>query len=139
MESVKTVLEEEAANVLSPTTPTNYFNPEKKLPSEILTQLETLIAQSADTESDELAEYPLPPIDEVSHLILVSHSITTYLSYLNRRQLMKVTSKILTDTNRWLSQLFRFIDCSTSYHKDSSECLVRAIRYGRNIHFLSRI
>lgn len=126
LESVKTVLEEE---VSSPSTaPTYFFHPDKKLPSEILTNLEVLISQPYDPDSEEIAEYPLPPLDEMSHLVLVSHSITSYLSYLNRRQLMKVTSKILTDTSRWLSQMFRFIDCAASYHKDSSECLVRAIR-----------
>lgn len=130
LESVKTVLEEEVASVQQPTAaaPTYYFHPDKKLPSEILTSLEALISQPYDPDSDEIAEYPLPPLDEMSHLVLVSHSITSYLSYLNRRQLMKVTSKILTDTSRWLSQMFRFIDCAASYHKDSSECLVRAIR-----------
>lgn len=127
LESVKTVLEEEAREN-EVTQPTNPFLPDKKLPSELLAALEALVSQPVDGESDELAEYPLPPIDEVSHLVLVSHSITSYLSYLNRRQLLKVTSKILTDTNRWLSNLFRFIDCSASYHTDSSECLVRAMR-----------
>lgn len=128
LESVKTVLEEEVAANSPATAPTYYFHPDKKLPSEILTSLEALISQPYDPDSEEIAEYPLPPLDEMSHLVLVSHSITSYLSYLNRRQLMKVTSKILTDTSRWLSQMFRFIDSAASYHKDSSECLVRAIR-----------
>lgn len=128
LESVKTLLDEEAHEneIVQPTHP---FLPDKKLPSEILTALETLVSQPVDGDSEELAEYPLPPIDEVSHLVLVSHSVTSYLSYLNRRQLLKVTSKILTDTNRWLSNLFRFIDCSASYHSDSSDCLVRALRF----------
>lgn len=128
LESVKTVLEEEARenDVLQPAV--NPLLPDKKLPSEILAYLEALVSQPVDGDNEELAEYPLPPIDEVSHLVLVSHSVVSYLSYLNRRQLLKVTSKILTDTSRWLSNLFRFTDCSASYHGDSSECLVRALR-----------
>lgn len=129
LESVKTVLEEEARDnneVAASTTSTNSALPEKRLPSEILTALEALISQPAD--ADELAEYPLPPIDEISHLVLVSHSIISYLRYLSRQQLMKLTSHILTDTSRWLSNLFRFADCQASYHGDSSECLARAIR-----------
>lgn len=130
LETVKTVMEEEAKeNDVATTTPTLVL-PEKKLPSEILTLLEALISQPVvDVDNaEELAEYPLPPIDEISHLVLVSHSIISYLRYLNRRQLMKLTSQILNDTNRWLSNMFRFADCSASYHSDSSECLVRAIR-----------
>ncbi|XP_063703903.1 pyridoxal-dependent decarboxylase domain-containing protein 1 [Culicoides brevitarsis] len=128
LESLKTATEENVTNSNAAAAPTYYFHPDKKLPSEILTSLEALVSQPYDPDSDEIAEYPLPPLDEMSHLVLVSHSITSYLSYLNRRQLMKVTSKILTDTGRWLSQMFRYVDCAASYHKDSSECLVRAIR-----------
>lgn len=105
---------------------TGFLQSEKKLPSEILSTLEALIIHS-DNSSDE-SDFPLPALDEISHLALITHSIVAYISHLDRQQLSKVTSRIITDTNRWLSHIFRFIDCSASYHNDATECILRAVR-----------
>lgn len=83
-----------------------FLHADRKSPSEIFTFLETLISHS--DSSDDENEFPLPPLDEVSHLALISHSIIAYMSHLDYRKLTKITSKICNDTNRWLAQLFRF-------------------------------
>lgn len=105
---------------------TGFLQSEKKLPSEILSTLEALIIHS-ENSSDE-SDFPLPALDEISHLALITHSIVAYISHLDRQQLAQVTSRIITDTNRWLSHIFRFIDCSASYHNDPTECILRAVR-----------
>lgn len=55
----------------------------RKPPSEILKSLETLISYA---ESEDEPEFPLPALDDVSHLALISHSIVAYLSHLDRSQ-----------------------------------------------------
>lgn len=102
-----------------------YLHPDRKSPGEIFSFLESMIAQS---DSDDEGEFPLPPLDEVSHLALISHSIIAYMSHLDYRRLSKITTKICSDTNRWLAQLFRFLDASASYHVDSTEAILRAVR-----------
>lgn len=97
----------------------------KKRPNEIFDFLETLIAQS---DSDDETEYPLPALDEVSHLALISHSIVAYMSHLDYNRLSKITAKISNDTNRWLAHIFRFIDATASYHTDNTEAILRAVR-----------
>lgn len=100
---------------------------ERKAPAEIFSFLETLIAQSDQTDDDS-EFFILPPLDEVSHLALLSHSIVAYMSHLDYRKLSKITSKICNDTNRWLAHLFRFMDANASYHIDSTESILRAVR-----------
>lgn len=104
-------------------------------PAEILSFLESIIVtNSVDTDdSDDMSgvgepEYLLPALNEVSHLALISHSIIAYLSHLDYRKLTKITAKISGDTNRWLAHLFRFIDANASYHTDSTEAILRAVR-----------
>lgn len=109
-----------------------FLNSERKKSTEILGTLESLIVHSicdTDDSDDESSDVVLPPLDDVSKLALISNSIVAYLSHLPRHQLAKITSRIITDTNRWLSHIFRFIDCSTSYHSDTTECILRAVRY----------
>lgn len=107
---------------------------ERHAPSEILTQLESLmIANSVDTDDADGAENPdpeylLPALNEVSHLALISHSIIAYMCHLDYRKLTKITSKISGDTNRWLGNLFRFPNAHASYHTDSTEAVLRAVR-----------
>lgn len=102
-------------------------------PTDVLSFLENVIvAHSTDPDdSDEIdaePEYLLPALNEVSHLALISHSIIAYLSHLDYRKLTKITAKISGDTNRWLAHLFRFIDANASYHSDSTDAILRAVR-----------
>lgn len=105
-------------------------------PAEILTFLESVIVTNATDadDSDEMdgdggdSDYILPALNEVSHLALISHSIIAYLSHLDYRKLTKITAKVSGDTNRWLAHLFRFVDANASYHNDSTEAILRAVR-----------
>lgn len=97
----------------------------RKPPSEILKSLEQLISY-ADSEDD--PEFPLPALDDVSHLALISHSIVAYLSHLDRKQLVRVTGNIAGDTTHWLGTLFRFMDPSSSFHNDNADAILRVVR-----------
>lgn len=100
-------------------------------PSDVLSFLESvLVSQITEGDGDESDEqnFLLPALNEVSHLALISHSIIAYLSHLDYRKLSKVTTKISNDTNRWLAHLFRFIDGNASYHNDSTDAILRAVR-----------
>lgn len=121
LENIKSIPE-------APIVPTvGLLHQERKPPAEIFAFLESLIAQSDQTDDDS-EFFILPPLDEVSHLALLSHSIVAYMSHLDYRKLSKITSKICNDTNRWLAHLFRFIDANASYHIDSTESILRAVR-----------
>ncbi|XP_058442722.1 pyridoxal-dependent decarboxylase domain-containing protein 1 [Malaya genurostris] len=97
---------------------------EKKTTSEVLSSLETLISQ-LDIEEP---EFVLPPLDDPSQLAVITHSVGAYLSALERQHLNRVVAKIVTDTNRWLSHMFRYIDAATNYYRDSAECILHAVR-----------
>lgn len=104
-------------------------------PNDVLSFLESIIVANAsdpdENDESELSEpeYLLPALNEVSHLALISHSIIAYLSHLDYRKLTKITAKISGDTNRWLAHLFRFIDANASYHIDSTDAILRAVRF----------
>uniref|UniRef100_A0A1B0C9Q3 Pyridoxal-dependent decarboxylase domain-containing protein 1 n=2 Tax=Lutzomyia longipalpis TaxID=7200 RepID=A0A1B0C9Q3_LUTLO len=129
MENLKT--NPDAGTPSGPQTPVaappvaGFLAPERRDAAEIVSGLETLIC-TAEAGTD--PEYSLPPLNEVSQLALISHSFVAYLSHLRRSQLLRVTTKVASDTNRWLSHIFRFSDSSTSYHNDSTECVLRALR-----------
>lgn len=107
---------------------------ERNSTADVLSFLETVIvANSTDPDdADELdgndPEYLLPALNDVSHLTLISHSIIAYLSHLDYRKLQRITTKISGDTNRWLAHLFRFVDANASYHTDSTDAILKAIR-----------
>lgn len=108
-------------------------------PSEVLSFLESVIvANSTDPDENDDTdmtepEYLLPALNEVSHLALISHSIIAYLSHLDYRKLTRITAKVSGDTNRWLAHLFRFIDANASYHMDSTDAILRAVRFEQSI------
>ncbi|XP_055911093.1 pyridoxal-dependent decarboxylase domain-containing protein 1 [Eupeodes corollae] len=124
LENVRT--EPPASNESSETSQvTTLLEGDRKPPSEILRSLEVLIAYS---ESEDDPEFPLPALDDVSHLALISHSIIAYMSHLDRQHLLRVTGHIAGDTTRWLCSLFRFIDGSTSFHTDNADATLRTVR-----------
>lgn len=113
---------------------TGLLSNDRYAPTDILSFLENVIVANStdpddndDTDPSE-PDYLLPALNEVSHLALISHSIVAYLSHLDYRKLTKITSKISGDTNRWLAHLFRFIDANASYHVDSTDAILRAVR-----------
>lgn len=124
------------AHRASTSSATGFLANDRHAPSDVLSFLESIIITNA-TETDEnddadIAEpdYLLPALNEVSHLALISHSIIAYLSHLDYRKLSRITAKISGDTNRWLAHMFRFIDANASYHIDSTDAILRAVRYG---------
>ncbi|XP_062536659.1 pyridoxal-dependent decarboxylase domain-containing protein 1 [Armigeres subalbatus] len=127
LEYVKVALEQHQQNTMFQQMPLSpgFLQPDKKPSAEVLTSLETLISQ---LDIDEETDFVLPPLDDSSQLASVSHSIGAYLSALDRQHLSRIVSKVVTDTNRWLSHMFRYIDCSTSYYRDSAECILHAVR-----------
>lgn len=111
----------------------NLLTSERKAPSDVLTSLESVILNyindnDGDAGAEPAEEYLLPALNEVSHLALISHSIIAYLSHLDYRKLAKITGKICSDTNRWLAHLFRFPNANASYHTDSADSILRAVR-----------
>lgn len=137
LESLKVDKAPEAAHVaplVQPTPTSGQLASERNSTTEVLSFLETVIvANSADPEDahDPDANYPdylLPALNDVSHLTLISHSIIAYLSHLDYRKLQRITGKISGDTNRWLAHLFRFADANASYHTDSTDAILKAIR-----------
>ncbi|KAH8303863.1 hypothetical protein KR018_001688, partial [Drosophila ironensis] len=98
---------------------------EHRVPSDILKSLEQLVAY---TDSDDDAEFPLPALDDVSHLALISHSIVAYLSHLDRQQLLRVTNSISGDATRWLGTLFHFNNPASSFHADNADAVLRTVR-----------
>lgn len=140
---VSTPATEEGHHNSNRTDPHQYYVPsggnllasERRAPSDVLTHLESVILSNAvDPDADAAAEtgdaeYLLPALNEVSHLALISHSIIAYLSHLDYRKLAKITAKICGDTNRWLAYLFRFPNANASYHTDSADAILRAVRY----------
>lgn len=116
-------------------TTTGLLGNDQYAPADVLSFLETVIVANSsdpddgdDMENGNNPEYLLPALNEVSHLALISHSIIAYLSHLDYRKLTKITTKISSDTNQWLAHLFRFIDANASYHTDSTDAILRAVR-----------
>ncbi|XP_016937062.3 pyridoxal-dependent decarboxylase domain-containing protein 1 [Drosophila suzukii] len=98
---------------------------EHRVPSDILKSLEQLVSY---TDSDDDPEFPLPALDDVSHLALISHSIVAYLSHLDRQQLLRVTNSISGDATRWLGSLFHFAHPASSFHADNADAVLRTVR-----------
>ncbi|KAH8276588.1 hypothetical protein KR044_004633, partial [Drosophila immigrans] len=101
------------------------LRPEHRVPSDILKSLEQLVAYS---DSDDDPEFPLPALDDVSHLALISHSIVAYLSHLDRQHLLRVTNSISGDATRWLGTLFHFPNAASSFHADNADAVLRTVR-----------
>lgn len=123
LEYVKGAVDQQQQNPI-PITP-GFLQPDKKPTAEVLSTLETLISQ---LDVDEEPEFVLPPLDDPSQLAVITHSIASYLTSLDRQHLSRIVSKIVSDTNRWLSHMFRYMDCSTSYYRDSAECILHSVR-----------
>lgn len=107
-----------------------FLNAEPKPPNDVLGDLEQLIlsAHVDDSEDSDEGEMMFPPLSGVSRMALICHSVSAYLEFLDREKLSIITARIITDTNRWLSHVFRFIDSSASYHTDKTDSLLRAVR-----------
>nr|CAD7428283.1 unnamed protein product [Timema monikensis] len=104
-----------------------------KSSDEILGLLEDLIAyeDSREDSSDEDVSpggASLPQLDPIARLSIVTQSVAAYAGGLERSHLQRFSSRITSDTTRWLSHLFRFFDCAAFFHEDVLEGIVRLAR-----------
>ncbi|KAK0077549.1 hypothetical protein PV325_003764 [Microctonus aethiopoides] len=70
----------------------------------------------------------LPTLTEASRLTFITHSISAYAVALSRSHAQKLAGRLAADTTRWLSHIFHFVDCASSFHEDHLEGLVRVTR-----------
>lgn len=65
---------------------------------------------------------------ETAKLALIAHTISAYAVALPRFHAQRLAGRLVADTTRWLSHIFRFVDCAASFHEDHLEGLVRVTR-----------
>lgn len=82
-----------------------FLIPDESSLETIVQNIEGLICKS-DTGEDGV--WPLPPLNHVSRVSVLAHSIAAYAGSLERTQLQKLNARINSDTTRWLSHLFRW-------------------------------
>lgn len=70
----------------------------------------------------------LPLLTASAKLALTAHTISAYAVALPRSHAQRLAGRLAADTTRWLSHVFRFIDCASSFHEDYLEGLVRIAR-----------
>nr|CAD7264811.1 unnamed protein product [Timema shepardi] len=104
-----------------------------KSSDEILGLLEDLIAYEdsrEDSSDDDISPggASLPQLDPIARLSIVTQSVAAYAGGLERSHLQRFSSRITSDTTRWLSHLFRFFDCAAFFHEDVLEGIVRLAR-----------
>ncbi|XP_017782097.1 PREDICTED: pyridoxal-dependent decarboxylase domain-containing protein 1 [Nicrophorus vespilloides] len=92
----------------------------RREPDDILQTIQGLINVEEDG--------PPPGLDPVGKLVISCHSLAAYCGALDRHTLQKLSTRFTTDTTRWLSQMFGFLDCAAFYHDDQLEGLVRVTR-----------
>ncbi|CAH0564206.1 unnamed protein product [Brassicogethes aeneus] len=102
---------------------TVFLGLDKKHTDEILKVIQGLISTDEDGEP-----YSFPPLENVTKLVFVSHSLAAYCGGLERSILQKISARFTTDTTRWISQIFGFLDSTAFYHEDQLEGLVRITR-----------
>ncbi|KAJ3624004.1 hypothetical protein MTP99_017662 [Tenebrio molitor] len=103
--------------------PTVFLGLDQKRSEEIIQIVQGLI--SVDEDGEPLSFHAL---DNVTKLVMVSHSLAAYCSGLERPIMQKLSTRFTTDTTRWISQIFGFLDSSSFYHDDHLEGLVRVTR-----------
>ncbi|CAL8283248.1 unnamed protein product [Boreogadus saida] len=82
-----------------------------------------------DTEDgDKQSHNRLQNVGPNSHMALLGHCLTAYLSMLNKDGFRQLTTRILSDTTLWLCRLFRYENSSAFFHEDDREGLVRVCR-----------
>lgn len=70
----------------------------------------------------------LPTLTDAARLALITHTVSAYAVALPKSHAQKLAGRLAADTTRWLSHIFRFVDCASSFHEDHLEGLVRVTR-----------
>ncbi|XP_001604406.2 putative pyridoxal-dependent decarboxylase domain-containing protein 2 isoform X2 [Nasonia vitripennis] len=105
-----------------------------KAPEDIFSSIQDLIVyEDAPQVVEEGKSEPspitsLPPLTDAAKLALISHSVSAYAMSLPRSHAQRIAGRLAADTTRWLSHIFRFVDCASSFHEDPLEGLVRVTR-----------
>ncbi|XP_043248213.1 pyridoxal-dependent decarboxylase domain-containing protein 1 [Colletes gigas] len=112
------------------------FLSQSKTPDEILTLIQDLVihddapqaAEDGSTETATSQVTSLPTLTEPAKLALITQTISAYALALPKSHAQKLAGRLAADTTRWLSHIFRFVDCASSFHEDHLEGLVRVTR-----------
>lgn len=81
--------------------PTVFLGLDQKHTEEIIQIIQGLI--SVDEDGEPVAFHPL---DNVTKLVVVSHSLAAYCSGVERPVMQRLSTRFTTDATRWVSQLF---------------------------------
>lgn len=81
--------------------PTVFLGLDQKRTDEIIALIQGFISTDEDGEPN-----TFPVLDNVSKLVVTSHSLAAYCGSLERPILQKLSTRFTTDTSRWLSQMF---------------------------------
>ncbi|XP_015260213.1 PREDICTED: pyridoxal-dependent decarboxylase domain-containing protein 1 [Cyprinodon variegatus] len=74
-------------------------------------------------------------VGEQGHMALLGHSLAAYISVLDRERLLKLTTRILSDTTLWLCRIFRYENGSAYFHEDDRDGLVKVCRLAINARY----
>ncbi|KAG8238584.1 hypothetical protein J437_LFUL017931, partial [Ladona fulva] len=91
------------------------------LVQDLIAHEDSPLAEDEENESGDISTRSLarlPSLDSIARLAVVCQSLAAYSSGLERNHLQRIATRIASDTTRWLSHLFRFIDCSACFHDD---------------------
>ena len=112
------------------------FLSQSKTPDEILTLIQDLVIHedapqavedgSTETAASQVAS--LPTLTGPARLAVITHTVSAYALALPKSHAQKLAGRLAADTTRWLSHIFRFVDCASSFHEDHLEGLVRVTR-----------
>lgn len=79
-----------------------------------------------ETTTNQIAN--LPTLSDAAKLTLIAHTISAYAAALPRIHAQRLAGRLAADTTRWLSHIFRFVDCASSFHDDHLEGIVRVTK-----------
>ncbi|XP_074093920.1 pyridoxal-dependent decarboxylase domain-containing protein 1 isoform X2 [Cotesia typhae] len=104
-----------------------------KTPESVLSLMQDLVIHEDIPQDDELESQSnqitaLPTLTEAARVALVAHSVSAYAVALPRTHAQRLAARLAADTTRWLSHIFHFVDCASSFHEDHLEGLVRVTR-----------
>ncbi|XP_038162154.1 pyridoxal-dependent decarboxylase domain-containing protein 1 [Cyprinodon tularosa] len=103
----------------------------------ILHLVHHLIHEDEDEEGakDTPRQARMQNVGEQGHMALLGHSLAAYISVLDRERLLKLTTRILSDTTLWLCRIFRYENGSAYFHEDDRDGLVKVCRLAINAQY----
>ncbi|XP_017887955.1 putative pyridoxal-dependent decarboxylase domain-containing protein 2 [Ceratina calcarata] len=112
------------------------FLSQSKTPDEILALIQDLVihedapqpVEDGSTETATSQVTTLPTLTEPAKLALIAYTVSAFALALPKSHAQRLAGRLAADTTRWLSHIFRFVDCASSFHEDHLEGLVRVTR-----------